>query len=168
MAILTPVTLTGWTALKKLFLEVLILCYLRMLYQVQRFLAVEWCEEVDCEGWSWKYWGGSGRVLFQWYLPGRYVSSLTDLDSYLYSFFGFILEGKLTRVYPKVPEMAAWREDCKVQLYRYFVRQSSEVCRHEPLCCFSTSVYCCYYCCLLRYRLNSGTFGYTLLCVMEL
>jgi hypothetical protein len=29
-----------------------------------------------------------------------------------------------------------------VQLYRYFLSQSSEFCRHNPLCCFSTSVYC--------------------------
>jgi len=27
-----------------------------------------------------------------------------------------------------------------VQLYRYTVRQSSEFCRHNPLCCFSTSL----------------------------
>jgi hypothetical protein len=33
----------------------------------------------------------------------------------------------------------------QVQLYRYFVSQSSEFCRHNSLCCFSTSVYCCYY-----------------------
>jgi hypothetical protein len=33
------------------------------------------------------------------------------------------------------------------QLYRYFVSQSSEFFRHNPLCCFSTSVYCC----LFRY-----------------
>jgi hypothetical protein len=36
-----------------------------------------------------------------------------------------------------------------VQLYRYFVSQSSEFCRHNPLCCFSTIVYFC--CCLFRY-----------------
>jgi hypothetical protein len=30
-----------------------------------------------------------------------------------------------------------------VQLYRYYVSQSGEFCRHNPLCCFSTSVYCC-------------------------
>jgi len=30
-----------------------------------------------------------------------------------------------------------------MQLYRYFVSQSSEFCRHNPLCCFSTSAYCC-------------------------
>jgi hypothetical protein len=48
----------------------------------------------------------------------------------------------------------------KVQLYRYFVNQSSEFCRHNPLCCFSTSVYCC----LFRYRLSPETFGYTLVC----
>jgi hypothetical protein len=29
------------------------------------------------------------------------------------------------------------------QLYRYFLSQSSEFCHHNPLCCFSTSVYCC-------------------------
>jgi hypothetical protein len=28
----------------------------------------------------------------------------------------------------------------QVQLYRYFVSQSSEFCCHNPLCCFSTSV----------------------------
>jgi len=38
-----------------------------------------------------------------------------------------------------------------LQLYRYFVSQSSEFCRHNPSCCFSTSVYCC---CLFRYRLS--------------
>jgi hypothetical protein len=44
-----------------------------------------------------------------------------------------------------------------VQLYRYFVSQSSEFCHHNPLCCFSTSVYCC----LFRYQLSPETFGYT-------
>jgi len=37
-----------------------------------------------------------------------------------------------------------------VQLYCHFVSQSSEFCRHNPLCCFSTSVYLC---CLFRYDL---------------
>jgi hypothetical protein len=45
-----------------------------------------------------------------------------------------------------------------MQLYRYFVSQSNEFCHHNPLCCFSTSVYCC---CLFRYRLSPETFGYT-------
>jgi hypothetical protein len=45
-----------------------------------------------------------------------------------------------------------------VQLYRYFVSQSSEFCRHNPLCFFSTSVYCC----LFRDRISPETFGYTL------
>jgi hypothetical protein len=31
-----------------------------------------------------------------------------------------------------------------VQLYRYFMSQSSEFCRHNPLCCFSSSI-CCYF-----------------------
>jgi len=42
-------------------------------------------------------------------------------------------------------------------LYRYFVSQSSEFCRHNSLCCFSASVYC-----LFRYRLSPETSGYTL------
>jgi hypothetical protein len=50
-----------------------------------------------------------------------------------------------------------------VQLCRYFVTQSSEFCRHKPLCCFSTSVYCC---CLLRYRLSPETFLYTLVLLL--
>jgi hypothetical protein len=49
-----------------------------------------------------------------------------------------------------------------VQLHRYFVSQSSEFCRYNPLCCFSTSVYCY---CLFRYRLSPETFGCTLICL---
>jgi hypothetical protein len=37
------------------------------------------------------------------------------------------------------------------------VSRSSEFCRHNPLCCFSASVYC-----LFRYGLSAGTFGYAL------
>jgi hypothetical protein len=48
-----------------------------------------------------------------------------------------------------------------VQLYRYFVSQCSEFCHHNPLCCFSTSVYCCKR--IFSYRLSPETFGYTLL-----
>jgi hypothetical protein len=44
-----------------------------------------------------------------------------------------------------------------VQLYRYFVSQSTEFCHHNPLCCFSMSVYCCY---SFRYRLSPETYGY--------
>jgi len=47
-----------------------------------------------------------------------------------------------------------------VQFYRDFVSQSSEFFRHNPLCCFSTSVYCC--CWLFHYRFSPETFGYTL------
>jgi len=46
------------------------------------------------------------------------------------------------------------------------VSPSSEFCRHNPLCCFSTSVYCC--CCLFRYWLSSETFGYTVVCILFL
>jgi len=44
-----------------------------------------------------------------------------------------------------------------MQLYRYFVSQCNEFCRHNPLWCFSTSVYCC---CSFRYRLSPESFGY--------
>jgi hypothetical protein len=48
----------------------------------------------------------------------------------------------------------------QVQLYRYFVSQSSEYWRHKPFRCFSTSVYCCKR--IFCYRLSPETFGYTL------
>jgi hypothetical protein len=51
------------------------------------------------------------------------------------------------------------------QLYRYFVSLSSDFCHRNPLCCFSTSVYCCKR--IFRYRLSSETFGYTLLYLIE-
>jgi hypothetical protein len=73
-------------------------------------------------------------------------------------------------VYPNFPDWspAARTANGKalchyVQLYRYFVSQSSEFYRHNPLCCFSMSVYCCCCCCcLFCYRLSPKTFGYTL------
>jgi hypothetical protein len=42
----------------------------------------------------------------------------------------------------------------------YFESQSSEFCRHNPLCCFSKSVYCCKR--IFRYRLSPETFGYAI------
>jgi hypothetical protein len=53
-----------------------------------------------------------------------------------------------------------------VQLYRYFVSQSSEFRRHNPLCCFSTSVHCCKR--VFRNRLSPETFGYILVCPLFL
>jgi len=41
------------------------------------------------------------------------------------------------------------------------VSHSSEFCCHNPLCCFSTSVYCCKR--IFRYLLSPETFGYTLI-----
>jgi hypothetical protein len=70
-----------------------------------------------------------------------------------------------TRVYPKASGLAVWSENCKWYsflplgaVYRCFVSQSSEFCRHNPLCCFSTSVYCCKR--IFRYRNSPKTFGY--------
>jgi hypothetical protein len=71
-----------------------------------------------------------------------------------------------TRVYPKVSGLAAWSENSKWYssltlgaVVSLFCESVSEFCRHNSLCCFSTSVYCC---CLFRYRLSPETFGYTL------
>jgi len=47
-----------------------------------------------------------------------------------------------------------------VQLHRYFVSRSSEWCRHNPLCCFSTSNTKGRH--IFRYRISPETFGYTL------
>jgi hypothetical protein len=50
-------------------------------------------------------------------------------------------------VYPKFSGLISWSENCKwyssLQLHCYFMSQSGEFYRHNPLCCFSTSVYCC-------------------------
>jgi hypothetical protein len=69
------------------------------------------------------------------------------------------------RVYPEFSRLAAWSEKCKWYsslpldaVVSPFVSQSSEFCRHKPLCCFSTSVYCC----SIRHRPSPEIFGYTL------
>jgi len=73
-------------------------------------------------------------------------------------------EAKSIQKFPDWPPGARTANDTalcnEVPLYRYFESQSSEFCRHNPLFCFSTSVYCCCY--LFRYRLGPETFGYTL------
>jgi hypothetical protein len=48
----------------------------------------------------------------------------------------------------------------QVQLYHYFVSQSSEFCRHNPLCCFSTSNTKDKH--IFRYRFSPETSEYTL------
>jgi hypothetical protein len=54
----------------------------------------------------------------------------------------------------------------QIQLYRNFVSQYSEFCRHNPLCCFSTSVYFCKR--IFCYRLSLETFGYTLIALPKM
>jgi hypothetical protein len=55
-----------------------------------------------------------------------------------------------------------------MQLYRYYVSQLSEFCRHNPLCCFSTRfiiiiiIIIIAAAALFRYRLSPETFVYTL------
>jgi hypothetical protein len=43
-----------------------------------------------------------------------------------------------------------------MQLYRYFVTQSSDFYHHNPLCCFSTSVFV-----VISLSTQFGNFGYT-------
>jgi hypothetical protein len=79
---------------------------------------------------------------------------------------GYAKLGPCTRVYPKVSGMAARIENCKwysplpVGAVISLASQSRDFCRHNPLCCFSPSVYCCKR--IFRYRLSPETFGYTL------
>jgi hypothetical protein len=52
--------------------------------------------------------------------------------------------------WPPGTRMANGRALCNyAQLYLYFVSQNSEICRHNPVSCFST-IFCC---CLFPYRL---------------
>jgi len=48
-----------------------------------------------------------------------------------------------------------------MQLYHYLVSKPSEFCYHNPLCCFSMTVYCCKR--IFCYWLSPETFGYTLI-----
>jgi hypothetical protein len=78
--------------------------------------------------------------------------------NFVSAFFNFIH----TRVYRKVSGLAAWNENCKWYTslpLGTVVSLFSDFHRHDPLCCFSTSVYYC----LFRYRLGPETFGYAIL-----
>jgi hypothetical protein len=61
--------------------------------------------------------------------------------------------GRLERELQMV-QLSATRCSCIDIFWEY-----SEFFRHNPLCCFSTSIYCFYF---FRYRLSSETFIYTL------
>jgi hypothetical protein len=54
-------------------------------------------------------------------------------------------------VYPKVSGLAAWSENCKWYSSLPLGAVVSLFCHHNPLCCFSTTVYCCK--CIFRYDL---------------
>jgi hypothetical protein len=71
-----------------------------------------------------------------------------------------------TRMYPKVPGLAAWSKNCKRYsslplgaVVSLFCESVLWVLPPYPLCCFPTSVYCC---CFFPYRFSPETFGYTL------
>jgi hypothetical protein len=66
------------------------------------------------------------------------------------------------RAYPKVSGLAVWSKHCKWYSslpLGAVVLLFCEFCHHNPLCCFSTSVYCCKH---IFHWLSAETFGYTL------
>jgi len=85
----------------------------------------------------------------------RYTQFPLYCDILCSSFWSLTLQGIQTRVYKKFQD---WPPEARtasgtalyqqVQYYRCFVSQSSEFYRHNPLCCFSTSVL--YFCCFFR------------------
>jgi hypothetical protein len=86
------------------------------------------------------------------------AKTLPNFQSYkvnLYRSVQCTLQLSFKRRELKMVQLSATRCSCVG-----FVSQSNEFYRHNPLCCFSTSVYCCK--CAFRYRLSPETFGYTL------
>jgi hypothetical protein len=84
---------------------------------------------------------------------------------FTFDFFGSSFMCSLRRCIQKFPDWPLGARTAngtalcqQVQLYRYFMSQSSEFCSHNPLCYFSTNVCCC---CLFRYGLSTETFWYT-------
>jgi hypothetical protein len=78
---------------------------------------------------------------------------------------------RYTRVDPKVSGLAAWSENYKwysslplSAVLSLFCSQSSEFCCHNPLCCFSTSVYCCLFRCKLRKFLDKLLYVFMYVC----
>jgi hypothetical protein len=75
----------------------------------------------------------------------------------------WIISTRVIQKYPDLPPGARTASSTAlchwVQLYRYFVSQSNEFCRHNLLCCFWTGIDCC---CWFRYRLSPETSGYTI------
>jgi len=66
------------------------------------------------------------------------------LGSYLIVPFKFTVQGCIQKFLDWLPGAGTVNGTALchgVQLYRYFVSQSSEFCRHNHLCCFTTSVY---------------------------
>jgi hypothetical protein len=69
------------------------------------------------------------------------------------------------RVYTEVPGLAAWSDNCKWYSslpLGAVVSLFCEFCRHNLLCCFSTSVYCCYYFVIVSVQKLSDTLSYSL------
>jgi hypothetical protein len=90
---------------------------------------------------------------------GYFLNSSLDITAILTKCF---FEGASERF-----RTVAWSENCKWysspplgDFYLYFLSQCSELCHHNPLCRFLTSVYCCKR--VFPYRLSPEAFGYIL------
>jgi hypothetical protein len=112
-------------------------------------------------------WSLRSLLPLSWYPQsniGIHVFSVFPKGSSHFILYSFMLVRGCIQKFPDLPPVARTANGTAVcpyvQLYRYFVSQCSEFCRHNPLCCFSTSVYFCKR--IFRYRLSPETFGYTL------
>jgi hypothetical protein len=104
----------------------------------------------------------------------KYAAPLFTI-SFIHSFFEWYSNWPFpncmlssTKVYPKVSGLVAWSKNYKCYSslpLGVVVSIFHEFCRHNPLCCFSTSVCCC--CCSFRYRLSPETFGYIYILYMS-
>jgi hypothetical protein len=90
--------------------------------------------------WYLEYYTYSPR--WEWGAKGFVIAQIgVTMEMFLRS---VRLSQQSLRFYPKTSVLVAWSENCKWyislchqgKLYLYFVSQSSEFCRHKPLCCF--------------------------------
>jgi hypothetical protein len=90
-----------------------------------------------------------------------FILFITNFEKYLISVYQGVSKSFRTGLLERGLQMVQTTLWHYIQLYRYFVSQSSKFYRHKPFCCFSTSA------CLFCHRLSPETFGYTLLLKMS-
>jgi hypothetical protein len=133
--------------------------------RTRKFLGPRICAHTEIKYFKWRVSEGWGPALsvalyasqgvseFLWWNYSLHPNTTNEFQWYLW---------ECIQKFPDLPPGARTANGTAlchwVQLYRYFMSQSSKFCRHNPMCCFSTS-FCC---CLFRYRLSPETFGYAL------